>query len=61
MRRRMRARRLGAVLPLVLTAAVAVPLPAAADPAPAVSALTKSVQGTGSPAGHGATANWVVG
>ncbi|WP_086851814.1 DUF7617 domain-containing protein [Amycolatopsis kentuckyensis] len=57
----MRRRMLGAVLPLVLTAATAVPLPAAADPAPAVSALTKSVQGTGSPAAHGATANWVVG
>ncbi|OXM60592.1 DUF7617 domain-containing protein [Amycolatopsis vastitatis] len=61
MRRRMRAHRLGAVLPLVLVAATAVPLPAAADPAPPVSALTKSVQGTGSPAGHGATANWVIG
>jgi len=57
----MRRRMLGAVLPLVLTAATAAPLPAAADPAPAVSALTKSVQGTGSPAAHGATANWVVG
>ncbi|MER6798907.1 hypothetical protein ABT262_44030, partial [Amycolatopsis mediterranei] len=57
----MRRRILGAVLPLVLTTAVAVPLPAAADPAPAVSALTKSVQRTGSPAAHGATANWVVG
>jgi hypothetical protein len=62
MRRRMRVRRLGAVLPLALVAATAVPLPAAADPAPAeVSALTKSVQGTGSPAGHGDTAKWVVG
>ena len=62
MRRRMRVRRLGAALPLVLVAATAVPLPAAADPAPqAVSALTKSVQGTGSPADHGATANWVIG
>ncbi|MDQ7805468.1 hypothetical protein Q5425_17100 [Amycolatopsis sp. A133] len=57
----MRRRMLGAVLPLVLTAATAAPLTAAADPAPAVSALTKSVQGTGSPAAHGATANWVVG
>lgn len=57
----MRRRMLGAVLPLVLTAVTAVPLPAAADPAPPVSALTKSVQGTGSPAAHGATANWVVG
>ncbi|MFF1615153.1 hypothetical protein ACFVYA_46085 [Amycolatopsis sp. NPDC058278] len=57
----MRRRMLGAVLPLVLATAAAVPLPAAADPAPAVSALTKSVQGTGSPAAHGATANWVVG
>ncbi|MEV7096642.1 hypothetical protein AB0M80_27690 [Amycolatopsis sp. NPDC051045] len=57
----MRRRMLGALLPLVLAAATAVPLPAAADPAPAVSALTKSVQGTGSPAAHGATANWVVG
>ncbi len=56
----MRRRMLGALLPLVLAAATAVPLAAAADPAP-VSALTKSVQGTGSPAAHGATANWVVG
>ncbi|WP_039912933.1 DUF7617 domain-containing protein [Amycolatopsis vancoresmycina] len=53
----MRRRMLGTVLPLVLTVAAAVPLPAAADPAP-VSALTKSVQGAGS---HGATANWVIG
>jgi hypothetical protein len=62
MRRRTRARRLGAAaLPLLLVAA-AFPPPAAADPAPAaVSALTKSVQGTGSPASHGATANWVIG
>ncbi|HEY3468078.1 MAG TPA: hypothetical protein VGL47_23320 [Amycolatopsis sp.] len=58
----MRRRTLGAFLPLVLVAATAVPAPAVADPAPtAVSALTKSVQGTGSPADHGATANWVVG
>jgi hypothetical protein len=58
------ARRPGAAaLPLVLVAAaVALPSPAAADPAPpATSALTKSVQGTGSPANHGATANWVIG
>lgn len=62
MRRRMRARRRGAAtLPLVLMAA-AFPLPAAAAPAaPPLSGLTKSVQGTGSPADHGATANWVVG
>lgn len=63
MRRRMRARRsMAAALPLLLVAA-AFPAPASADPAPqaAVSALTKSVQGTGSPADHGATANWVVG
>ncbi|WP_439379204.1 DUF7617 domain-containing protein [Amycolatopsis lexingtonensis] len=58
----MRRRMLGAFLPLVLVAATAAPPPVAADPAPAaVSALTKSVQGTGSPAGHGATANWVIG
>jgi hypothetical protein len=56
----MRRRMLGAVLPLVLVAAGAAALPAAADPA-AVSGLTKSVQGTGSPADHGATANWVIG
>ncbi|MFI5586015.1 hypothetical protein ACIA5G_13335 [Amycolatopsis sp. NPDC051758] len=58
----MRRRMLGAILPLVLVAATTAPLPAAADPAPAaVSALTKSVQGTGSPAAHGATADWVIG
>ncbi|WIX98770.1 hypothetical protein QRX60_32525 [Amycolatopsis mongoliensis] len=56
----MRRRMLGAVLPLVLVAAGAAAPPAAADPA-AVSALTKSVQGTGSPADHGSTANWVIG
>ncbi|SFW85863.1 DUF7617 domain-containing protein [Amycolatopsis australiensis] len=58
----MRRRMLVAAVPLVLVAATAAALPAAADPAPAVvSALTKSVQGTGSPASHGATANWVIG
>ncbi|SEF19698.1 hypothetical protein SAMN05421837_10165 [Amycolatopsis pretoriensis] len=56
----MRRRMLGAVLPLVLVAASAVALPVAAEAAP-VSGLTKSVQGTGSPADHGATANWVIG
>ncbi len=56
----MRRRMLGAVLPLVLVAATAAALPTTAEAA-AVSGLTKSVQGTGSPAAHGATANWVVG
>lgn len=56
----MRRRMLGAVLPAVLVAATAVALPTTAEAAP-VSALTKSVQGTGSPAAHGATANWVIG
>ena len=56
----MRRRMLGAALPLVLVAASAVALPVAAEAA-AVSGLTKSVQGTGSPADHGATANWVIG
>lgn len=56
----MRRRMLGSVLPLVLVAATAVALPATAEAA-AVSGLTKSVQGTGSPADHGATANWVIG
>src|SRR3954464_5821713 len=56
----MRRRMLGAVLPLVLVAAGAAPPPAAGDPG-AVSGLTQSVQGTGSPADHGATANWVIG
>ncbi|WP_290055519.1 DUF7617 domain-containing protein [Amycolatopsis solani] len=57
----MRRRMLGAFLPLVLVAATAVPPPAAADPPPPVSALAKSLRGTGSPAEHGATANWVIG
>ncbi|MGK3208054.1 DUF7617 domain-containing protein [Amycolatopsis sp. MEPSY49] len=56
----MRRRMLGAVLPLVLVAAGTAALPVTAEAA-AVSGLTKSVQGTGSPADHGATANWVIG
>ncbi|GAB3165875.1 hypothetical protein GCM10027258_89270 [Amycolatopsis stemonae] len=44
----------------MLVAATAVALPATAEAA-TVSGLTKSVQGTGSPTDHGATANWVIG